>query len=153
MINGGYLFTFAFMSEGKYTKDSPTSYPDKVMKGLKFKELKKNTSDFDNYLIEVVKKMNKQCPMEVDACTTYKQVLLSGNSIMIKTLIPDECNMFVDYNEFKNKMCENFRISLEKGFVQYLEKKGYSVVYMIYNENDRLKNKVTITGSDILRYY
>ena len=66
--------------------------------------------------------------------------------------IPDE-NCFSDYDEFKKIMCENISIAIEKEFVQYLDKNGYTVVYMIYNEYDRLKKKVTITGQDILKYY
>ena len=154
MIQDGYLFTFAFVSEGKYTKDSSTAYPDKIMKGLRLKKsIQANTTDFESYLIEVVKKLNAQCPMKVDRCTTHQQVLLSGKTIMIKTLIEDSCNSMVDYDEFKKKMCENFSLSLDKAFVKYLDKNGYSLVYMIYNENDRLKKKVTITCHNILGCY
>ena len=154
MLQNGYLFVFAFVSEGKYTKDSQTAYPDKIMKGLRLKKPSQvNTTDFDSYLIEVVKKLNAQCPIKVDRCTTNQLVLLSGKTIMIKTLIEDSCNSLVDYDEFKKKMCENFSLSLDKAFVRYLDKNGYSLVYMIYNENDRFKKKVTITGRNILDYY
>ena len=37
MLQDGYLYVFAFVSEGKYTKDSPTAYPDKIMKGFRLK--------------------------------------------------------------------------------------------------------------------
>ena len=36
-INKGFLFVFSFMSQGKYAHDTPTSYPDKIISGLKFK--------------------------------------------------------------------------------------------------------------------
>lgn len=154
MLQNGYLFTFVFVSEGKYTKDSPTTYPDKIMKGLRLKQISQvKTSDFESNMIEVIKKLNAQCPMKVDNCTTHLLVLLSGKTIMIKTLIEDSCNSLVDYNEFKKKMCENFSASLDKAFVQYLDENEYSLVYMIYNENDRLKKKVTITGRNILDHY
>lgn len=154
MLQDGYLYTFAFVSEGKYTKDSPTTYPDRIMKGLRIKKSSQvNSADFESYLIEVIKKLNAQCPMKVDACTTHLLVLLSGKTIMIKTLIEDSCDNLVDYEEFKRKMCGNFSASLDKAFVQYLNDNNYSLVYMIYNENDRLKKKITISGSDILNFY
>lgn len=153
LIHDGYLFTFAFTSQGKYTKDSPTTYPDKIMRGLSFKSPQNSLSDFDNHLIEIVKKLNAQCPMKIDECTTHLQVLLSGNTVMIKTLVEDACDGIVDYDEFKQKMCENFSVALEKSFVQYLDRNGYSVIYMVYNENDRLKKKVAISGQDILYHY
>ena len=153
MINNGYLFVFTFTSQGKYTKDSKTVYPDKMMKGLKFKTSQNKVSNFDNYLLSVVKTLNSQCPIQVDECTTHLSVLLSGKTVMIKTIIDDSCESLVDYDEFKSKMCENFSVALEKPFVQYLDKNGYSMMYMIYNEYDRLKKKVTISGHDILNYY
>lgn len=153
MIYNGYLFVFTFTSQGKYTKDSKTVYPDKIMKGLRFKSLKGNLSNFNDYLLSVVKTLNSQCPMQVDECTTHMSVLLSGKTVMIKTIIDDSCEFLVDYDEFKSKMCENFSVALEKSFVQYLDRNGYTMMYMIYNEYDRLKKKVTISGHDILNYY
>ena len=151
MLYKGYLFVFAFASPGKYTKDSPTSYPDKIMKGLKFKTTSIN--DFESYLIEAVKKLNAQCPIHVDDCTTHLFVLLSGKTIIMKTQIVDACEDFMDYEELKHRMCENFSFALEKAFVQYLDQKGYSIMYLIYNENERLKKKISISGREILNCY
>ena len=154
MLQEGNLFVFNVMSEGKYSKDSPTVYPDLIMKGLRFKKssIDKST-DLESYMIEIVKKLNAQCPLKVDNCTTHQMVILSGKTIIIKSLVEDSCNRLVDYDEFKRKMCENFSVSLDKVFIQYLNDNGYSVVYMIYNENDRLKKKITISGRDILNFY
>ena len=144
MIHNEYLFVFTFTSQGKYTKDSKTVYPDKIMKGLKFKTSQNKFSNFDDYLLSVVKTLNSQCPVQVDECTTHLQVLLSGKTLMLKTLIDDACGGLVDYNEFKRNMCRNFSVALEKSFVQNLKKNGYSFVYMIYDENDRLKKKISM---------
>lgn len=152
MLHKGKLFIIGFTAPGKYTKASSTSYPEKIMKGFMFKSADREV-DFDKYLIEVVKKLNAQCPMQIDPCTTYLQVLLSGSTVMIKTLVEDACDTLVDFDEFKNKMCENFSVALDKSFVQYLDRNGYSVMYLIYNENDRLKKKVNITARDILSFY
>ena len=153
MLHKGYLFTFAFTSQGKYTQNTQTTYPDKIMKGLKFKTTDTINEDFDGYLIEIVKKLNEQCPMQIDDCTTHLHVLLSGKTVIMKTLVEDFCDDLVNYDEFKKKMCQNLSVALEKPFVQYLDSNGYSVIYMIYNENDRLKKKISITGRDILNYY
>ena len=152
MLHKGKLFIIGFTAPGKYTKASSTSYSEKIMRGFMFKSTNREV-DFDSHLLDVVKKLNAQCPMQIDPCTTYLQVLLSGNTVMIKTLIEDVCDTLVDFDEFRNKMCENFSVALDKPFVQYLDRNGYSIMYMIYNENDRLKSKVKISGQDILNYY
>lgn len=154
LFQNGCLYVVGFSSEGKYASNSSTSYPEKILKGLLIKEDPSSTKkDFSKYLLEVVKQLNAQCPMEIDACTTHLSVVLSGHTVMIKTQIDDSCEGLVDYDEFKDKMCNNFSVALEKSFVQYLKSNNYSVVYMIYNENDRLKKKVSISGQDILKYY
>jgi len=153
MLHDGYLFTFAFSSQGNYSKETSTTYPDRIMKGLRFKSLQNSFSDLDNALLEKVKKLNAQCPIMVDECTTHLQIVLSGKTVMIKTLVEDICDDVIDYDEFKQKMCENFSVALEKAFVQYLDKNGYSVVYMIYNEKEKLKKKITVSGHDILSCY
>lgn len=152
MLHKRNLFIVSFISEGKYTKNSSTEYPEKIMKGFKFKS-SSNEIDFDKYLINVIKKLNAQCPIQIDLCTTHVQVLLSGNTVIIKTVTEDACDALVDYDEFKRKMCENFSTALDKPFIQYLDRKGYTIMYMIYNEYDRLKKKVIISGQDILYYY
>jgi len=97
--------------------------------------------------------LNSQCPMQIDQCTTHMNVVLAGKTLMIKTMIDDSCENLVDYDEFKKKMCENFSVALEKPFVQYLDRNGYTMTYMIYNEYDRFKKKITISGREILNYY
>ena len=97
--------------------------------------------------------MNSQFPMQVDDCTTYLQMILSGKTIILKTLVEDDCDDLIDYDEFKSKACKNYSVALEKDFVEYLDKKGFSIVYMIYNADDLLKKKIPITAKDILEDY
>lgn len=153
MLHKGKLFIVGFISDGKYTKNSSTEYPEKIMRGFQFKGKEKTEKDFDKYLLDTTKQLNSQCPIRIDQCTTHMSVLLSGKTVMIKTIIDDSCKGLVDYDEFKSKMCENYSVALDKPFVQYLDKNGYTMMYMIYNEYDKLKKKVTISGNDILKYY
>ena len=159
MINDGYLFIFAFSSQGTYTINSSTAYNDNLMKGLKFKNKPNKTNEepsfteFLDHMSDVVKTLNAQCPILADECTIFKQVLLSGRTMMIKTQVNEVCFEFIDFEIFKQLMAENMSTALDKGFVQYLDIYGFSVVYQIYNEYDKLKKTVQIRGEDILRYY
>lgn len=153
MLYKGKLFIIGFISDGKYTRNSSTEYPEKILKGIQLKGKEKSEEHFDKYLLETTKQLNSQCPMRIDNCTTHMSVLLTGKNLMIKTIVLESCENLVNYEEFKSRMCENFSVALDKPFVQYLDKHGYSMIFMIYNEFDRLKKKVTINGRDILNYY
>ena len=157
LINDGYLFVFAFGSKGEYSKNSPTSYSDNFMRGLKFKSQtppsKPGLSEIQSYMLQVVKSLNDQCPIQTDKCTVHKQIIMSGKTVIFKTIVEDACEVFVDYDEFMQKMSENFSNVLDKRFVQYLEEYGFSLVYHIYNENNKLKKEVRISCADILKYY
>lgn len=153
ILHRGNLFALSFSSWGSYGKSSSTEYPEKIMKGLKIKGTVISKADIDKYMVDIIKKLNEQCPIQVDKCTTHSLILLSGSTIMIKSIVDDVCDKLVDYDVFKQKMCYNFSVLVDKSFVQYLDKHGYSVLYMIYNEHDILKKKVKITGRDILNYY
>ena len=102
---------------------------------------------------DVVKTLNAQCPIQADECTVFKQVILSGRTMMIKTQVDEVCFEFVDFDIFKQIMAEKMSKALDKGFVQYLDIYGFSLVYHIYNEYDKLKKTVQIKGKDILEYY
>lgn len=153
MFHKGCLFSFVFKSEGKYNKGSITTYPENILKGLRLKENGGKGINYENSIIESIKTINKQFPMQVDDCTTYMQMILSGKTIILKAVVEDDCDGLIDYEDFKKKASENFAVALEKPFVEYLDKKGYSIVYMIFNANDRLKKKIQITGRDVLDYY
>lgn len=153
MLHKGNLFTFGFSSWGSYTKSSNTAYPDNIMKGVIFKDTYKSELDIEKHMIDIIKKMNAQCPIHVDQCTTHLLILLSGKTIMIKSLVEDACDEKVDYIQYKQKMCDNLSVLVDKPFIQYLDRNGYSLLYMIHNEHDKLKKKVAITPRDILKCY
>jgi len=156
VVNQGYLFMFSFMSEGQYAQSDPTTYYDNIMKGLKLKHIthtENKKDDFHDTLLKYVKTLNAQCPIESDECTVFENVILVGNSITIKTVIPDECEPFIDLELFKYTMCSNFSKALDQQFFEYLKKEKYNVVYMIYNEYNEYKNRVTISAQDVLYYY
>ena len=156
VIENGYLYVFTFMSNGAYSRSNSKTYPDNIMEGLKLKHpTQKNEiiDDLDDHLLEVVKSLNAQCPVKADECTTFENVILSGKTITIKTVIPDECEPFIDIELFKNRMCSNFSKALDRRFFEYLKEKQYSVVYMVYNEYNEYKNRVSISPQDVLYYY
>lgn len=152
-LRNGIVFDVAFSSYGKYTKSSLTTYPEEIMKGFKFKDTEIIDCKIDEYMIEVIKKMNAQCPLHVDQCTTHLMIFLSGKTIIIKSLVEDVCDDKVNYDDFKRRMCENFSNLVDKQFIYYLYEKGYSLNYLIYNENDHLKKKILISPQDILNSY
>lgn len=105
---------------------------------------------FHESFIENAKTMNKQCPVQVDEITTIAEAIASGKTLMIKTIIKDDFIEQVDFNEFKKKMTQNFASSLEEDFIKYMDDKGYSVKYMIYDEQDNLKTSIEIMGKNML---
>lgn len=104
-------------------------------------------------LISNAKMMNKQCPVQVDECTIFKQVVVSGNIMFVKTTIKDGYVDFVDFDMFKEKMSRNYSKLLEKDFVKFIKKYGFSIKYVVYDEDDKLITTIDITGADILKYY
>lgn len=74
---------------------------------------------------------------------------------MVKTFIDLECEElgYVDYDEFKNKMCQNYRMALEKPFVEFMKRNGYSMVYLIVDENENVRKTINISAQDILNNY
>lgn len=156
MINNGYLFVFGFVSSGKYTINSITKETDSFMSGLKFKSPAKKKISFEELqekILDDIKTLNAQCPIHPDECTTFTQILLSGKTIIIKTIIEDSYEKQIDYNLFKKQMCENYTVSLPKEFIQLIEEYGFRLEYHIYNENNILKKTISITGNEILNYY
>ncbi|MGN0231760.1 MAG: hypothetical protein ACI4A8_06075 [Muribaculaceae bacterium] len=153
IINNEYLFVFNFCDIGQYKPGEKTTKCDNLMKGLRFKSVSLPQVDFKSDLLETVKILNAQCPIQADECTIFKQVMLVGETIMINTFIPTECYEFVDFDGFKLTLTQNLSSALEKSFVIYLKKEGYVFTYMVYDENQRYKKRITITADDILAYY
>ena len=71
---------------------------------------------------------------------------------MIKTLVRGDSKA-LNHEEFKHNICKNLTVMVDKSFVQELDKSGYSLVYMIFNEQENLINKINISCDEILRYY
>ena len=99
------------------------------------------------------KQMNAQCPIRADEITTFKQVLLSGKTMMIKTQILNEYIDEIDFDEFKRLKCENYSKLLDKKFVEFIKNSGYIIQYVVFDEKGRAITKVDILGEDILEYY
>lgn len=151
LLHENNLLIFTFASEGMYKADERTPMPEKFMKGLALKYKTSATQDeFKNKMIESIKTLNAQCPIQVDECTSYQQVLLAGKTITIKTVVPSDCYDFLDFDVFKQRLTENFSMALERSFILYLKKEGFGLAYMIYDENDKFKKRIAITADDML---
>lgn len=153
IINNGYLIEFSFFSLGKYTKNSPTDYSDEIMRGLLLNGNQKNSTDLYNIISKSVESLNAQLPIQIDECTTQNVAIFLNGLLMIKTTVPDYCEEFTDYEEFKNRMSKNFASALNKDFTRYLKQEKVLIRYMIYNEYDVLKKMIDITPNDILLFY
>lgn len=153
VIKDEYLLVFTFCDNGQYKYGEKTPQSDNLMKGLKFKDASSSQEDYKSQLLEVVKDMNSLCPIQSDDCTTVQQVLLSGKTIMIKALVLTGCYEFVEYNDLKEAMAQSYSFAFDKPFVKYLKREGYGIAYMIYDEKQKLKKRLSITADDILAYY
>ena len=165
----GNLFVFGYASEGKYKKGDSTHEADKLLRGLKFKDMPRNTSQktvsskasvsntndkehFENRLLETAKKLNAQCPIRTDECSTVTQVLLSGDLIMYKVIIDDDCVDYIDIDEFKNVVCYNESKAVGKTFAELMVKYSCLLKYALFDTSNKLIDIVTISGYDILKY-
>lgn len=153
MINDGFLFIFAFTSVGTYSRTTETLIPDKMFNKLSFKSAKINNDILQQEVLSMVKTLQKQLPIQVDDCTTFQQTILSGKTIIVKTLVGDDCNDKVNFDGFKYTLCYNYSKALKKQFVLYLKDQGYSTIYNIYNEYNKLKKVIQVTADDILKFY
>lgn len=144
---------FNFGSQGEYTKGSPTTYPDKIMKGLKLKKNRFTEDDVSSLKRMIFESINETYPIRVDECLTILQVSLTENTITYKVQMDNSCEGRVDFNAFKEEMIYYFSIVLEKTFFQNLDKKGCRIAYLIYNENEQLRKTITLNPKEILTYY
>ena len=152
-FNNGNLCMFTFGSKGEYSKGSPTTYPDKVMKGLKLKKRSTTEDDASTLNRMIFESINEVYPIRVDDCFTILQVSLIENTITYKVQMDNSCEGRVDINAFKEEMIYYFSIVLEKSFFQNLDKNGCSITYLIYNENEQLRKTITLNPKEILTYY
>ncbi len=152
-FNNGNLCMFTFESQGKYSKGSPTTYPDKIMKGLKLKKNSFTGNDVSSLKRMIFESINKAYPIHVDKCLTILQVSFSENTITYKIQMDNSCEGHVDFGAFKEEMVYYFTIVLEKSFFQNLDKNECSIAYLIYNENDQLIKTITLNPKEILTYY
>ena len=165
----GNLFVFGYASEGKYKKGDSTLEIEKLLHGLKFKNvpqitkrnngssktIESNTNSkehFEKKLLETIKTLNAQCPIRTDECSTLTQVLLSGNSIMYKVIVDDDCVDYIDIDEFKDAVCYNESKAVGKQFAELMIRYSYLLKYALFDTSNILIDVVLISGYDILKY-
>lgn len=157
MINKGYLFVFCFFSDyDDIFLSSELSCQEKFFKGLSFSNFStriSKTDSFYDYLLKAVKVLNAQCPFKADEITTFKSVVLSGKTVCIKMVIDDGYIDYVDFGILKDKQCRNFSNVLQKEFFMYLKTNGYSMSYLVYDQEDSLYKVIRVSPQDVLNYY
>ena len=121
--------------------------------GKKTVENKNNSSGatIHDQLVAMAESMNKQCPIQVDEITTYKNVSFSEKTIVIKTIITKGYFDRIDFIDFKDRMTEKFSRTLDRQFAKYLDDNGYSIKYLVSEEDSKINAVVEITGGDIIR--
>ena len=102
-FNNGNLCMFTFGSQGEYSKGSPTTYPDKIMKGLKLKKNSFTGDDVSSLKRMIFESINEAYQIRVDECLTILQVSLSENMITYKVQIDNSCEGRVDFDVFKEE--------------------------------------------------
>lgn len=152
-FNNGNLCMFTFGSQGEYSNGSPTTYPEKIMKGLKFKKSSVTEDDLSTLKKMIVESINEVYPIRVDECLTILQLSLTENAITYKVQMKNGCEGRVDFNAFKEEMIYYFSIVSQKSFFQNLDKNGCSIAYLIYNENEQLIKTIFLKPKEILTYY
>ena len=105
---------------------------------------------FHERFVSNAQSLNKQCPIQVDEITTFKNVVVSGNKMMIKTVIKEDFIGQVDFDFFKLKMASNYSRLLDKEFVNYIDKNKYYIEYVIMDEHDNAIRTIEISGRDIM---
>lgn len=154
MLKDGYLYIFCFYSDGKYNAKSPTKYEENFLANLTLfnDEVIKNDESFYNTVLDRVKVLNAQCPFRSDECTTYRQILLSGKTIIIKVTLDDNCLSSITdevFDHFKDTMSNNLAKALEPWFIQYLNQQRYKITYTFYDEGDNLLKIISINANDM----
>lgn len=154
MIQGSYLYIYAFFSDKDIFLSNDIEYQKKILKGLSFQHNEMFSSDeFHDYLLGSVKSLNAQCPIKADDLTTIRSIVLSGRTICIRLEAPNGILNSIDYSILESNYCENFSKALPKKFFIYLKQYGYLLSYLIYDENNELHKILSISPEDIIGYY
>lgn len=155
MLKNSYLYIFGFHAVGKCNEKTSTYYEENFLTGLSLFNNEETNSDEElyNYLVEAIKTINAQCPIRPDNCITYRNVLLSGKTIIVKVIIDGNCLDYIldeDFENFKNRLTKNFAKALEPRFIDYLHLKKYNLTYTFYDEDDNLLKLVKIDTKDMI---
>ncbi len=155
MINDSYLYIFGFLSDRSIFLSKDLNYQKNFLKGLSFNKNEgvSLSDDFYSYLLETVKTLNAQCPVKTDEITTIRSCVLSGKTVCIKLEVPNDVIDSVDYSLLKSIYCKNFSKAVPKYFFVYLNKYGYSLSYLIFDDLSELHKVMNILPSDVMAYY
>ena len=126
MLNKGRLFTFTFMSEGVYSKQSSTDYTDNLLKGLYFKckNQQIDTTIIKNKTvktyIDFCKTINRQTPIYVDEYTTLNSMTFVNYQLIAtyKVNIDFSSVSNEDRNEILGEVKDSMKVTIKSMFMR-----------------------------------
>lgn len=131
IIKNGYLFVFSTTSEGTYTKNTPTTYEDNLIKGVSFKNIRKSKNNTElpqevlnqikNTYMSFCKELNEQTPLYVDDITTLISAVFIDWTITITYKVSIDTN---DYTEQELKLMMDEMREYGKNNAKILLKRG-----------------------------
>ena len=169
MINNGNLFSFTFLSEGKYTPQSSTEYADKIMQGLKFKsqnnilpDISTAEEELKKIYMDFCQQLNKQMPMYIDELTTLNSVVFINWEIIynynVNLNFDDFSKDKIDtmLSEMKNKNKRNLKYLYERGthhfkkeeFIELMKLLDLKFKFSYYDINNRFIGSIIYDYKD-----
>ena len=109
--------------------------------------------EFENYIIEKYKDVNKTLPMKVDEITTLFGVMNMGKTLFFKYRIDSK---YADYinNEWAIKYKEQTLLNMmssipnSEEFATYMSRSSIKMTYLIFDNKDNLIRTIHVTPKD-----
>lgn len=160
-IKNGDLFVITYNQPMVLTSHSSSKEAEKFLYPLLIKnnaktskeELYMSIEEFENYVIEKYKEVNKSLPMKVDEVTTLFGVTNMGKTLFFKYRIDSK---YADYinNEwaanYKEKTLLNMMSSVPNSeeLTKYLARSSIKMTYLFFDNKDNLIRTLHITPKD-----
>lgn len=160
-IKNGDLFVITYNQPMVLTSHSSSKQAEKFLYPLLIKnnaktskeELYMSIEEFENYVIEKYKEVNKSLPMKVDEVTTLFGVTNMGKTLFFKYRIDSK---YADYinNEwaanYKEKTLLNMMSSVPNSeeLTKYLARSSIKMTYLFFDNKDNLIRTLHITPKD-----
>ena len=160
-IKSGNLFVITYNQPMVLTSQSSSKVAEKFLYPLLIKNNAKTSKkepsmsieEFENYIIEKYKDVNKTLPMKVDEITTLFGVMNMGKTLFFKYRIDSK---YADYinNEWAIKYKEQTLLNMmssipnSEEFATYMSRSSIKMTYLIFDNKDNLIRTIHITPKD-----